>query len=68
MGAYHMNYIKEAMNLVNDSNGLTVSKFERLIELREQAKGHESALIGKLVETFILQAPPDVLKEIVWMV
>jgi hypothetical protein len=63
-----MDYIKEAMNLVNDSNGFTVSKFERLIELREQAKGKESALIGKMVETFILQAPPNVVKEIVWMV
>lgn len=63
-----MDYIKEAMNLVNDSNGFTVSKFERLIELREQAKGRESAMIGKMVETFILQAPPNVVKEIVWMV
>ncbi|MBD0334894.1 MAG: hypothetical protein ICV62_05360 [Cyanobacteria bacterium Co-bin13] len=63
-----MNYLKEAMNLVNDSSGFTVSNFERLMELREAAKGEEAALIGKLVETFIMQAPPSVLKEIVGMV
>ncbi|MBD0267889.1 MAG: hypothetical protein ICV77_06305 [Cyanobacteria bacterium Co-bin8] len=63
-----MNYMREAITLVNDHTGLTVANFERLIGLREQAKGEESAMIGKLVEAFIMQAPPDVLKQIVAVV
>lgn len=63
-----MSYMEEAMKLVNDKTGLTVANFERLIWLREQAKGQEAALIGRMVESFIMKAPPEVLKHIVRMV
>lgn len=63
-----MSYVEEAKKLVKDNAGLTISNFERLIWLREQAKGQEAALIGKMVESFIMQAPPDVLKHIVRIV
>lgn len=63
-----MDYMAEATKLLNDSSGLTVSNFEKLIWLREQSQGKQAVVIGKLVESFILKAPPEVLKQIVVMV
>lgn len=60
-----MNYIQEATKLVSNSTELTVSDFEKLIELRGRAQGREAALIHRIVETFIMQVPSNVLNDIV---
>ncbi|HEY9878371.1 MAG TPA: hypothetical protein V6D29_07935 [Leptolyngbyaceae cyanobacterium] len=61
-----MKSLKEAMSLIEGK--YTVSSFQRLTELRDKAVGDEAACLGRLVETFIAQAPPDTLKQIMKMI
>ncbi|HEY9880082.1 MAG TPA: hypothetical protein V6D29_16625 [Leptolyngbyaceae cyanobacterium] len=62
-----MKRLKEAMSLIEGPTDYTVSSFQKLTELRDNAVGDEAALLGRLVETFIAQAPPDILKQIMRM-
>lgn len=63
-----MNLLKEAMSLIGSNGGYTSSSFQKLLELRDKARGDEAALIGRLVETFIEQAPADIMKQILGMI
>ncbi|MBD2258218.1 hypothetical protein [Pseudanabaena sp. FACHB-2040] len=63
-----MNLLKEAMSLAEDTAGYTLSSFQKLVELRDRAKGDEAALISRLVETFIAQAPANIVQQIMKMI
>ncbi|HEY9878628.1 MAG TPA: hypothetical protein V6D29_09250 [Leptolyngbyaceae cyanobacterium] len=59
-----MKPLQEAMRLVEGHAGYTLSSFQKLTELRDTAPRDEAAHIGRLVESFIAQAPPDIVKQI----
>lgn len=58
-----MKLLLEATLLLGDAN-YTTATFRKLLELRQTASGDEANRIGRLVETFIAQSPPDVLRQI----
>lgn len=59
-----MSYVEEAAKLLSDGTELTIAKFERLIWYRKQSKGREAVLINRMMETFIMRAPLNVLTQI----
>ena len=58
-----MKLLLEATLLLGDAN-YTTANFQRLMELRQIASGDEANRIGRLVETFISQSPPEVVRQI----
>lgn len=58
-----MKLLLEATLLLGDAK-YTTATFQKLVELRQTASGDEANRIGRLVETFIAQSPPDVLRQI----
>lgn len=60
----HMRLLLQALDLFANVENQSALQFRELMELRDQARGEEAAQIGKVVEAFIKQAPPDLVMEI----
>ncbi|MBD2259416.1 hypothetical protein [Pseudanabaena sp. FACHB-2040] len=63
-----MKLLLEATLLFGENTNYTTSNFQKLMELRQVARGDEARRIGELVEKFISQSPPDVMKQIMSMI
>lgn len=62
-----MKLLLEATLLLGDAQ-YTTATFQRLVELRQSASGDEANRISRLVESFIAQSPPEVLKQIMHLI
>lgn len=63
-----MDLLKEAMKLSEGAAGYTLSSHQSLVELRDQAGGHETTAIARLVESFIAKAPTQIVQQIIKLI
>lgn len=62
-----MKYLEEAIKLVKKDTPYTLSNYQQLLQLRDQATGEEASRVGELVEEFLNNCPVEVLRQIMGM-